>query len=139
MSTIYVIDSCSLIDAAHQYNMSKKTFAHIWGVFTELIEDEKLISSYEVKDELKDKDLVEWAKDNKTLFYPLTKEMLAVLWKFDLLCDDTEGLIQMPEFTTDNRLKGAHYYFCRNDLSRFRRVITNIGLGFYRPPRLRCR
>ena len=83
-------------------------------------------------------------KDNKLFYwwdddYPLTKEMLAVLWKFDLLCDDTEGLIQMPEFTTDNRLKGAHYYFCRNDLSRFRRVITNIGLGFYRPPRLRCR
>jgi predicted DNA-binding protein YlxM (UPF0122 family) len=70
MNAIYVIDSSSLIDAAHQYNMSKQAFVHIWGAFTELIENEKLISSYEVKDELKDKDLIEWVKHNNALFCP---------------------------------------------------------------------
>jgi predicted DNA-binding protein YlxM (UPF0122 family) len=75
MSTIYVIDSSSLIEAAYQYNISKKAFAHIWRVFTELIDDEKLISSYEIKDELKDEDLIEWVKHNNALFCPLTKEI----------------------------------------------------------------
>lgn len=30
MSNVYVIDACSLINAAHNYNMNKKAFAYIW-------------------------------------------------------------------------------------------------------------
>jgi len=71
--------------------------------------------------------------------YPLTEEMLAILWKYDLLFDDTERLVVIPQFSIDDRLKGAHYYFCKNDLSKFKRVITNIAHGYYKPPKLKCK
>ena len=83
-------------------------------------------------------------KDGKLFFwwdddYSLTEEMLAILWKHNLLCDDTKGLIGLPDFSTNSKLKGADYYFCKNDLSKFKRVVTNIGLGFYKPPKLKCK
>jgi len=82
-------------------------------------------------------------KDGKLFYwwdndYPLTEEMLAVLWKYDLICVDTVGHFGFLNWTLDSRQKGMNYYFCRNDLSRFRRVVTNRAHGFYEPPRLRC-
>jgi hypothetical protein len=76
-----------------------------------------------------------WYDDN----YPLTEEMLAVLWKYNLLCDDREGKIGIPDFSTDDSQKGADYYFCKNNLSHYKRVITNRAIGYYAPPKLKCR
>ena len=83
-------------------------------------------------------------KDGKLFFwwdndYPLTEEMLALLWKYDLLCDDTEGLIHFPTFTIDEDQKGAHYYFCKEDLSNYKRVVTNVAPGYYKVPKLICK
>lgn len=75
MSTVYIIDACSLINAAHNYNMSKKSFAHIWGTLEEKIEKGELISSVEILSELKDEDLEKWAKAHKKAFIPLTQEV----------------------------------------------------------------
>jgi hypothetical protein len=78
MKLPYVIDTCSLIDAANQYNISKKSFAHVWGKLDELIENGNLISSVAVKDELTSedlKDLLKWAGKQKEFFCPLTKEI----------------------------------------------------------------
>jgi hypothetical protein len=78
MRVNYVIDTCALIDASNQYNISKKSFAFIWEKFDDLIEGGELISSEVVKDELTSKDLEDlqkWAKKHKTFFYPLTKEI----------------------------------------------------------------
>lgn len=75
MSKKYVIDACALINAAKNYNMSKKAFAHIWEVLNELIEKGQLISSLEVFEELKDDDLAHWAKSHKEAFLPLTREV----------------------------------------------------------------
>lgn len=75
MKEIYVIDACALINAAHNYNMAKKSFTHIWTTFDELIDCGRLLSSAEIMDELKDDDLRAWAKKRKTLFVPLTKEI----------------------------------------------------------------
>lgn len=72
---IYVIDACSLIEAAHRYNMSKKTFFYIWDILGKEIEKGCLISSSEIFDELKDKDLANWAKKNKQAFVPLSQEI----------------------------------------------------------------
>ncbi|MDR1756315.1 MAG: hypothetical protein LBR65_05055 [Culturomica sp.] len=71
--------------------------------------------------------------------YPLTEEMLAILWKYNLLCDDTEDRIGLPDFSTDDKLKGAHYYFCKSNLSKYKRMVTSIGLGYYKPPKLNCK
>lgn len=73
--TTYVIDSCALINAAHQYNMSKAAFAPIWGKFDTMIKNGEILSSEEIIDELKDEDLSNWAKSHKDAFYPLTKEI----------------------------------------------------------------
>ena len=62
MKMVYVIDACALIDATKEYNMSKKTFSPIWEAFDELISNGQLISSTEILDELKDDDLIAWAK-----------------------------------------------------------------------------
>lgn len=75
MKTVYVIDACALIDAAKEYNMSKKTFSPIWEAFEELINNGQLITSTEIHDELKDDDLIAWSKKHKELFVPLTEKI----------------------------------------------------------------
>lgn len=75
MKTVYVMDACALIDAAKEYNMSKKTFSPIWEAFDELIAKGELITSSEILDELKDDDLIVWAKKHKEFFVPLSKEI----------------------------------------------------------------
>lgn len=75
MSKIYVIDACALIDAAKNYNMSKKVFEDIWILIDSMVAEGKLISSIEVKNELKDDDIKEWSKQNKEMFMDLTEEI----------------------------------------------------------------
>lgn len=84
---------------------------------------------------IKDGKLFYWYDDN----YPLTQEMLDLLWKYNLLQDDEGGLIMFPENPINDSQKGADYYFCKNDLSKYKRVVTNIGLGYYKPPKLKCK
>jgi hypothetical protein len=75
MKKVYVIDACSLIEAAHNYNLNKKAFSNIWNAIEDKIKTGELISSSEILDELKDKDLSEWAKKHKEAFIPLTEEI----------------------------------------------------------------
>lgn len=70
--------------------------------------------------------------------YPLTKEMLDILWKYNLLQDDDGGLITVPDNPINDSKKGADYYFCKNNLTKYKRIVTNIGHGFYKPPKLKC-
>ena len=73
-----------------------------------------------------------WDRD-----YPLTEEMLSVLKKYNVLTDMIyDGML--PEFLIDDAQKGAHYYFCRNNLSKYKRVVTNIATEYYSPPKLKC-
>lgn len=71
----YVIDACSLINAAKNYNMSKKVFAQIWETLDRMIEEGDLISNSEVLDELKDDDILAWGKSHREAFLPLTCEI----------------------------------------------------------------
>ena len=101
------------VNVDYQYYYSEETKA-------------KLPSRYIIKNDK----LFYWWDDN----YPVTEEMIAVLWRYNLLQTD----LIIPEFTIDDSLKGADYYFCKNDLSKYKRVVTNIGLGYYNPPELNC-
>lgn len=68
--------------------------------------------------------------------YPVTEEMINILKKYDCLQSD----LIIPEFGKDEKTKGADYYFCMNDLSKYKRVITNIAWGgYYKLPRLKCK
>lgn len=71
----YAIDTCSLINAAKNYNPTKAFFAPLWKEITDMIAAGTLISSVEVRDEVKDEDLVKWCKQNDGLFLPLTEEI----------------------------------------------------------------
>ena len=83
---------------------------------------------------IKEGKLFYWFDDS----YPLTQEMLDLLWKYNLLQDDDSGLIIFPDNPINDSKKGADYYFCKNDLSKYKRVVTNIGLGYYKPPKIKC-
>ena len=71
----YAIDTCALINASKNYSLKKTTFNPIWQKVTDMIAKGALISTSEVRDELKDDDLVEWSKKNDPLFLPLTEEV----------------------------------------------------------------
>lgn len=82
-------------------------------------------------------------KDGKLFFWwdddiPLTNEALSVFKRYDLLQDDDNGRRTAPSFIIDETKKGVHYYFCKNDISKYKRVITNIGIGYYDSPSLKC-
>ena len=69
--------------------------------------------------------------------YPLTEETLSVLKKYNVLTDMIyDGML--PEFLIDDAQKGAHYYFCKNNLLKYKRIITSKAAGYYRPPKLKC-
>jgi hypothetical protein len=83
-------------------------------------------------------------KDGKLFFwwdnnYSLTEDAFAIFNKYNLLQDDNNGAIKIPDFIIDDAQKAAHYYFCKNDVSNYKKVITNKGIGYYTPPSLKCR
>ena len=92
--------------------------------------------SEETKDKLPTKYLIiddklfYWKDDN----YPVTEEIIAVLWRYNILQRDCI----IPDFSSNDSQKGADYYFCKNDLSKYKRIITKVGLGYYQPPKLKC-
>lgn len=75
MKNVYIIDACALIDAAKHYMLNKKTFSSIWEKLEDLIREGVLISSIEVKDEVKDEDIATWLSRNSNMFIPLTEEV----------------------------------------------------------------
>ena len=122
MKTIYVIDACALIDAARNYNMSKKSFSHIWAALDDLIQNGELISSTEIMDELKDDDLKAWAKQHKECFLPLTRDVQA---------KTTEVLTQFPTLikirSTGN--SNADPFLIATDALQGGTIVTNERLG----------
>ena len=75
MSTIYFIDANALIDASHQYNMSKQVFLPVWEKLDEMADSGELKSSVEIRPELKDEDIEKWARLHSEIFLPLSKEV----------------------------------------------------------------
>lgn len=71
-----------------------------------------------------------WWDDNVTL----TKKTVEILSEFGLIDDSKENL----NYSNDDSQKAMHYYFCKDDLSRYRRVNSNKALGYYAPPNLNC-
>ena len=79
---------------------------------------------------IKDGKLFYWFDDS----YPLTQGMLDLLWKYNLLQDDDGGLIIFLDNPMNDSKKVSVYYFCKKDLSKYKKVSTNIGLCSYKPP-----
>ncbi|MDR1517840.1 MAG: hypothetical protein LBS52_07095 [Dysgonamonadaceae bacterium] len=74
--------------------------------------------------------------------YGLTEEMIKVLMDYniaDLLENSEVNHILGQEWQgIDRRTKGADYYFCKENLNNYKRVITSAAAGWYEPPKLKC-
>lgn len=46
--------------------------------------------------------------------------------------DDVVGII-------DHTKKAMHYYFCKSDISNFKKIKTTMSIGAYKAPKLNCR
>ena len=68
LTTIYVIDSSSLIDLFKHYYLGN--FPTLWSHFDNLVSNGNLVSVKEVLNEVKDRNdrLAKWAKQNKNFF-----------------------------------------------------------------------
>lgn len=83
----------------------------------------------------KDRKLFLWWDDD----YPLTENALFIFKKYNLLQDDKNGAIKVADsFNDDDAQKAAHYYFCKKNLLKYKKIITNIGIGYYDAPDLNC-
>lgn len=83
----------------------------------------------------KDGKLFYWWDDS----YPLTQETLTVFEKYNLVAENNlDGVIEFYDYTIDDAQKGIDYYFCGNDLTKYKKVTTNKGIGFYDAPLPNC-
>jgi hypothetical protein len=93
-------------------------------------------------------------KDGKLFYwhdpdYGLTEEMVRVFYQFNIADSiGLEDLFATQDERTDDyyihsrvnkKGKAADYYFCKDDPNNYKRVITNIATGWYKPPKLRCK
>lgn len=71
--------------------------------------------------------------------YQLTGSTIKMLDKYHLIGrgghDDWYKFIP----GTDDAKQGAQYYFCRSDLSVYKKKITSIAIGYYDPPNITCK
>lgn len=96
---IYVIDTCALINASNQYNMSKKLFEPIWNTISEMVDNGSLITSSEVGDELKDDDLIKWKRTHSKAFISIDDDIQT---KVTAILRDFPSLIKMKSTANSN-------------------------------------
>lgn len=65
-----------------------------------------------------------WYDSNREI----TKQTIEIYKKFDLLIDDEEGSIKfLDNDILDDKKKGTTYFFCKNDLSKFKKIISSFS------------
>jgi hypothetical protein len=94
MSSVYVIDTSSLINLSHSYPID--IFPGVWKKIQMLIKEKRLISHVEVLKELSKKDdvLYNWAKRNKSVFKEITFAQVNFVKKI---------LIKFPSLVNENK------------------------------------
>ena len=75
MKVRYAFDACSFIELYDLYNPENFLFSKLWDIIEKLFEDEIIISSREILDEIHDKDITDKLKAHNTNFRPLSKEI----------------------------------------------------------------
>jgi len=76
-----------------------------------------------------------WDDETKNV----TDTIINTLNKYNLIdtMDNTIGRYHIKVITDDGK-RVAHYYFCKNNLSKYKKVITRRPFGYYEPPKLKC-
>ncbi len=79
-----------------------------------------------------EKDLYFWYDSTQAV----TIETISVLYEYDLI--DTMIInVYIPEMTISHK-KGMDYYFCKDDLMKYKKVWTKSAMGYYDPPEINC-
>jgi hypothetical protein len=68
----------------------------------------------------------------------VTDTIINTLYKYNFV-DTMIVNTYIPGGTINHAKKGANYYFCRSDLSKYRKVVTDKAIGYYKPPKLKCK
>lgn len=78
---------------------------------------------------------------------PLQDDVLEAMNKFGVL-DSTDikmelGLLpndfeDTRMITIDDRLESYNYFICKNDISKFKKVVTYKAFGYYKTPKINC-
>lgn len=82
-------------------------------------------------------------KDNKLFYwydptYPITLEIVSILSKYNYIDSlNVEETLGLPFFINESK-KAAHYYFCKNNLRNYKKVVTNRAMDWYPRPKLDC-
>ncbi|MFN3757507.1 MAG: hypothetical protein ACK4RM_11180 [Flavobacterium sp.] len=81
---------------------------------------------------------------NGKLFYwsdstqVVSNEMIEIMKNYNIL--DTfkypKGVI--PDGIGESSEGGVHYYFCKSNLLKYKKVKSKIAIGYYEPPKLNC-
>ena len=83
----------------------------------------------------RDSKLFYWWDDD----YPLAQEALTVFGKYNLLVENNlDGVIEFYDFKINDAQKGVDYYFCKNDLTKYKKITINKAIGFYDAPSINC-
>jgi hypothetical protein len=68
----------------------------------------------------------------------VTTEIINTLTKYNMI-DTTILNVYIPPRHIEHSKKGVDYYFCKNNLLKYKKVKTNKVLGYYDPPNLNCK
>ncbi len=66
----------------------------------------------------------------------VNEDVFNVLKKYNMLKDDEGGWITFLDYSMDDKKKATTYYFCKNNLKIFKRIITNLIQ--VNVPKLKC-
>ena len=111
-----------LVDAAKEYNMSKKVFTPIWEALDDMISSGQLLTSSEILDELKDDDLIKWIKTRKDFFVPLSKEIQE---QVSIILEKYPDLIKMKSTSNSN----GDPFLVATAITKSGCIVTNERLG----------
>ena len=69
----------------------------------------------------------------------VSKEIVNVLSEYNAIDSlNYDSLVIFNPHIKIESKKGADYHFCKNNLRDYKKVVTNIGIEWYDPPKLKC-
>ncbi len=67
----------------------------------------------------------------------MSDTIISTLNEYDFI--DTIMLeVGIPKREVDDKKKGVNYFYCKNNFSKFKKVKTNIAVGYFKQPKMRC-
>ena len=131
----YEINEDLLVISIVPENTKTRIMPLYYLTFMDTIGSVRLPTRYEEKNGI----LFYWSDKD----YGLTEETIKVFLDYyvvDLLENsEYDFLFGMERSGIPEFVKIAHYYFCKNDLNKFKSVKTILAARWYKPPKIKCK